>query len=310
MVEEIQIFCNRFLVLYFFRIFLTFAPFYKTMNNMTIKFKKMSLTLLAFAGLLSLALLYRQIQVVQAEQSGGSPESGASSRLTTLATALSSLSYGSTSAGSWGDWGTSWNRIYSAATAPFNDAVANTLKNGGNTDYPQSVGGVDDYNNNAPIPADSYQSEWTTCAAENDYCGTGRSVAEKKEVNTGLVWSARISSSANWFVANNCAYPNGLPGDDGVCNTNGEVACKCVKLTSSKTGCEGYDDGNWRLPTQKEIMMSYIDGSWAQLTNAGANYWSSTTTSNYTQLAWFTNLNAGATNGSNKTTNYSVRCVR
>lgn len=274
------------------------------------KVKKTSFIVLGFFLLLTLVFSYRHIQIVRAEQSGSSPESGATSRLVTLANALASLSYGSTASGSWGDWGTSWNRIYSAATKPFNDAVARTLKNGGNTDYPQSVGGVDDYNNNGVIPADSYQSSWTTCNVGNNYCGTGRSVAEKQEVNTGLVWSPRISSAATWFNANNCQYPNALPGDDGVCNTHGEVACKCVKLTSSKTGCEAYDDGNWRLPTQKEIMMAYIDGSWAQLTNAANTYWSSTTLSTATQLSWYTSQNNGHTRTTTKTDNSSVRCVR
>jgi len=281
------------------------------------KMKKISFTVLGLFIITTLVFSYRHIQIVRAEQNGSSPESGATSRLSTLATALSSLSYGSTASGSWGDWGTSWNRIYSAATAPFNDAVANTLKNGGNTDYPQSVGGVDDYNNNGIIPSDSYQATWTTCGAGNSYCGSGRSVAEKKDENTGLIWSPRISSGSNWFVANRCKYPNGLPGDDGTCNTHGEVACQCVKDTlnedadnTTSTTCERYDDGNWRLPTQKELMMAYIDGSWAQLTNAGTSYWSSTTYSYTTQSAWYTYLDVGYTLNGNKTNNSSVRCVR
>lgn len=275
------------------------------------KIKKTSFIVLGFLTLLTIVFSYRHIQIVRAEQSGGSPESGATSRLSTLATALSSLSYGSTAAGSWGDWGTSWNRIYSAATKPFNDAIANTLKNGGNTDYPQSVGGVDDYNNNGVIPADSYQATWTACNVGNSYCGTSDATnAEKKDENTGLVWSIRTSSSQNWFAANNCKYPNALPGDDGVCNTHNEVACQCVKLTSSKTGCEALGDGNWRLPTQKELMMSYIDGSWANLTNAATYYWSSTTTSTATQTSWTTAQNYGYTYNNTKTNNLSVRCVR
>ncbi len=273
--------------------------------------RKTSFLVLGFLILLTVVVSYRHIQIVRAEQSGSSPESGATSRLSTLATALTTLGYGSTAAGSWGDWLGSWNRIYSAATTPFNDAVAKTLKNGGNTDYPQSVGGVDDYNNNGVIPADSYQSTWTTCNVGNSYCGTNDATnAEKKDENTGLVWSIRTSSSATWFNANNCQYPNALPGDDGVCNTNGEVACKCVKLTSSKTGCESIGDGNWRLPTQKELMMSYIDGSWAKLTNAATNYWSSTTLSSSTQLSWSTSQGNGYTTSNNKTANPSVRCVR
>ena len=278
------------------------------MNN---RVKKIVFLVLGLLALFTVSIVYKQVQVAWAEQGGSSPESGATSRLVTLSDALNTLNYGSTAAGGWGDWGASWNRIYSAATKPFNDAVANTLKNGGNTDYPQSVGGVDDYNNNGVIPADSYQATWTTCNAGNSYCSTSDATnAEKKDENTGLVWSIRTSSSSNWFTANNCQYPNGLSGDDGVCNTNGEVACKCVKLTSSKTGCEALGDGNWRLPTQKELMMSYIDGSWAQLTNAATNYWSSTTTSTATQSSWSTNQNNGGTSSSNKTISTSVRCVR
>ena len=280
-------------------------------KNMHNKIKKTSFIVLGFLTLLTVAFSYRHIQIVRAEQNGGSPESGATSRLVTLANALTTLTYGSTAAGSWGDWGTSWNRIYSAATKPFNDALkSGGLKNGGITDYPKSVGGVDDYNNNGVTPSDSYQSSWTTCNVGNTYCGTGRSVAEKQEVNTNLVWSPRINASGTWFNANNCQYPNALPGDDGVCNTHGEVACKCVKLTSSKTGCEAYDDGNWRLPTQKELMMAYIDGSWAQLTNAANVYWSSTTLSNATQNSWYTFQSYGVTSNFNKTNAYSVRCVR
>lgn len=271
--------------------------------------RKIISLLLAVVGILSIAFFYRYYRTVKAEQSGSSPESGANSRMTTLVNALTSLNYGASASGSWGDWGTSWNRIYSASIRPFNDAVAKGLKNGGNTDYPQSVGGVDDYNNNGIIPADSYQSTWTACNVGNSYCGTGRSVAEKQEVNTGLVWSPRIST-ATWFNANNCQYPNGLPGDDGVCNTHGEVACLCVKLTSSKTGCEAYDDGGWRLPTQKELMMSYINGSWAQLTNAANYFWSSTTVSTNTQNAWYINQNYGYTANTTKTTSNAVRCVR
>jgi len=69
-------------------------------------------------------------------------------------------------------------------------------------------------------------------------------------------------------------------------------------------------DGNWRLPTQKELMMSYIDGSWANLTNAANVYWSSTTTSNATQTSWYTNQYNGNTTTNNKTNTTSVRCVR
>lgn len=278
---------------------------------MTTRFQRFAVPLLLTAILLSAALLYRQIQIVRAEQSGSSPESGATSRFSTLNSSLTTLSYGATASGTWGNWGTTWNRIYSAATTPFNDALANPLNNGGTIDFPVEIGGVDDHNDDTAIPTDSYQADWIVCTIDNNYCDTGSSVAEGKDLNTGLIWSPRISAGMTWFGANNCLYPNGLPGSDGVCNVNDEVACKCVKKTESKTGCEGYDDGNWRLPSQKELLMVYIDGSRGQLTNGPYLYWSKTTSSSNTQNAWHTNLNNAVTNTAGKTSNaYSVRCVR
>jgi len=185
--------------------------------------------------------------------------------------------------------------------------------------YPITVGGVDDYNDNGTMPADSYTSTWTTCAVGNNYCGTNDLTnANKKDDSTGLVWSIRTGTS-DWFVANNCKYPNnGLLGDDGACGTNGEVACKCVKLPEgSMTGCETLgavvagNSGGWRLPSQKELMQAYINGSWGNLSLAGYDYWSATTKSNYTYYAWYTNLTNGNTYSYTKTnTTLSVRCVR
>ncbi len=268
-------------------------------------------SLVLVAGVLALS---QTMSIIRAEQSGGSPESGSASRLQQLATELQSLDYGATTAGSWGNWGESWNQIASAAQTPFNDARARGLLNGGNADFPQAVGGVHDA---APLPDGSYSSTWTFCNSSNNYCDTGSSNAEKLDENTGLIWSERISSSATWFWANNCKYPNELPGDDGTCNTNGEVACLCVKLTGTgeggngaKTGCEALAGGGWRLPHQKEMMMAYIDGSAVGLSNAAANYWSSTTNSSITPNAWYTNLSSGNTPNTTKTTSYSVRCVR
>ena len=202
------------------------------------------------------------------------------------------------------------------AQSPFNDAKSKGQKNGGGTgtlsDYTQSVGGVDDYNNNQTIPADTYQATWITCNSGNNYCGIGRSVAEKQDQNTGLVWSPVISTASDWFTANNRAYPNGLPGDDGVCNTTGgEVACQCVKSVSAKTGCEGYDDGNWRLPYQKEWMQAYIDGYGAHLSNTAIDFWSSTTriSTNDTHRAWYQFKNY-LNYSKLKTDTVGMRCVR
>ena len=292
------------------------------------KGKIKSLFLEALAVLAVSLAMAHLIRGVLAEKSGASPESGTDSRLTTITKKLEELGYGSTAAGSWGDWGAALNRVYSAAQGPFNDALAKGLKNGGGTKvsgcgedksspscFPQVLGGVDDYNNNWPVlAADTYQQTWTACNSDNNYCGLGEeggNIAEKLDPNTGLVWSSSLGNN-NWFWANNCVYPNGLDGDDGQCNTNGEVACQCVKRASSKTGCEGRAEngGGWRLPYQKELMQAYIDGSWGSLSGANADYWSGTTTSNYTRFAWSTSLSYGYTGYYIKTNSYSVRCVR
>ncbi|MDP3057032.1 MAG: DUF1566 domain-containing protein [bacterium] len=188
------------------------------------------------------------------------------------------------------------------------------------SDYPINTGGVDDYNDDGTMPADSYAAIWTTCNVGNNYCDTGAinaTNADKKDNSTGLVWSIRTGTSS-WFSANNCKYPNQLLGDDGACGTHGEIACKCVKQSAgSMTGCETLgaavagNSGGWRLPSQKELMQAYINGSWGNLSSAGYFFWSATTTSHTTFSAWYTYLGTGPTDTTTKTsTTVSVRCVR
>jgi len=209
---------------------------------------------------------------------------------------------------------------YVLGTASGAGTALKNLFNGTDTagNYPQSVGGVDDYNAGGAMPSDSYKKTWTACNEGNTYCGTGDATnADKKDNSTGLVWSKWLSSGSTktWFWANNAKYPNGLPGDDGVCDTHNEVACKVVKLTDAdpggKTGCDALGCG-WRLPYQKELMQAYIDGSWANLSSAGSYFWSATTVSNLTQFAWYTYLSNGRTYFNTKTNgaSYTVRCVR
>ena len=210
------------------------------------------------------------------------------------------------------------NQAYVLGTATGAGTALKNMYNGSATsgDYPQSVGGVDDYNANGALPGDSYVSTWTTCNAGNSYCGTNTSTAYAKDNSTGLIWSGRLDGGAfkTWFWANNAKYPNGLPGDDGVCNLSGEVACKVVKLTDGdvggKTGCEALGTG-WRLPYQKELMQTYIDGSWGIIVTAGSSDWSATTLSFVTQNAWVSNLTNGSMGNALKTNNttYRVMCV-
>jgi len=279
-----------------------------TQKSTRSRLKSLLILSIIFIGLATFAIT-KTITTIRAEQSGDSPVAGADSRLKQLADSLITLSYGDPDNGAIGDWGEYWNRISSAAQDPFNDAKANGLFNGGNTDFPQNKGGIHD---DTTLPSGSYTASWTTCNAGNSFCDTADSLAEKKDENTGLIWSQRISASANWFTANNCLQPsNGVaPQGPDACSANGNPGCICTKLTVSKTGCEAQGDGNWRLPYQKENMMAYIDGGAAALSNTAASYWSSTTNTTNTPYAWYTHLSNGFTLNTTKTTNFSFRCVR
>ena len=192
-------------------------------------------------------------------------------------------------------------------------AVLIGIQNGGNSIYPQTVGGLDDFNNGSTLPVDSYYKTWIACNAGNNYCGTSDPKAEKQDPNTGAIWSGLLVKSTDWFTANNCKYPNGLAGDDGVCDTHDEVACRCVKYTGGNgplLSCAAFGDGKWRLPYQKELMQAYIDGSWANLTDANNGFWSGTTRSDSNQTAWAVYLSHGNASRNDKTVVYSVRCVR
>ncbi len=85
--------------------------------------------------------------------------------------------------------------------------------------------------------------------------------------------------------------------------------CNALNTYNSNAGFGGYTD--WYLPTQKELMQAYIDGSSNNLLRPGNIFWSSTENSGSTATAWIVYLAIGDTYRLNKLTsrNY-VRCVR
>ncbi len=70
----------------------------------------------------------------------------------------------------------------------------------------------------------------------------------------------------------------------------------------------GHND--WYLPTQKQLMQAYIDGSANNLSNPNYYFWSATEHYNDPTKAWNVNLNNGNTNNNTKVTGNNVRCVR
>jgi hypothetical protein len=64
----------------------------------------------------------------------------------------------------------------------------------------------------------------------------------------------------------------------------------------------------WRLPTQKELMQAYIDGSNFNLSQPATYFWSATEYSGTS--AWLVNLSFGYTTNNTKVIATQVRCVR
>jgi hypothetical protein len=207
---------------------------------------------------------------------------------------------------------------YVLGTAAVAGIALKNLWNGQDTagNYPggaQNAGGVDDCNyvTSACTSAawGAYAMGWTACSPGYAPCNsTTYPGAAYKDNSTGLIWSKTMSTPANlyvldgsngtmtWYQANNCA---------GTSNT-------CVKPASPATGCEGSPTATgWEVPTQKQLMQAYIDGSYGYL-DPGANrfYWSSTTSSSTVSLAWNTTLSYGYPNNNTKTFGNYVRCVR
>ncbi len=130
---------------------------------------------------------------------------------------------------------------------------------------------------------------------------------------TGLWWSDIMvvdDSTTATTTTNN--FDLASAGGDGHRPTGGNAIGFCEALNSYNAGAGfgGYTD--WYLPTQKELMQAYIDGS-ANVPsfNPGYSFWSSTENNSGTASAWNVYLYLGATTNNYKTTSrYYVRCVR
>ena len=122
----------------------------------------------------------------------------------------------------------------------------------------------------------------STCAASAANC-------QFKDNITNLVTTKVVSVSSTWSAAVN--------------------AC-----ASSTYG--GYQQGTWRLPTQKELMSQYEHGiislasaNFMTLANMQSYFWSSSTVSYSTTDAWYVNLALGYTFGNGKTNPHYISCV-
>lgn len=153
-----------------------------------------------------------------------------------------------------------------------------------------------------------------------------------KDERAGIYWSsdqtntmlAQVPSipNSNNFTAmflDTCDYFNSVPRSsyDGTDSDCGNAINWCATL-------ELDGRSNWYLPSQKELLLAYIDGMYNQagdtLVDAAAftvgnavhygAYWSSSEVSLYSVAAWSVSLGSGDANYANKAnTYYGVRCV-
>ncbi|MGE0172685.1 MAG: DUF1566 domain-containing protein, partial [Oligoflexales bacterium] len=142
------------------------------------------------------------------------------------------------------------------------------------------------------------------------------------------------ASGANWIMdsTNDVGGGGGTDSDDAC---SGAEHCVFVDRISGMmwakdngtaynfegaiTLCEGLTYGgygDWRLPTQKELMQAYVDGIWSRkaatgLSLATASYWSSTTLSTNTDGGHQLKLNTGSGSNFDKDqVSYRVICTR
>ena len=244
------------------------------------------------------------------EQSSGSPESGSTSYIKSLYTSLQTSGYGSDAASP--DWGTYWNRVKTAAQwVPSGNVTAAQVKLG-QTFYSNSrTQQTGTFPAPAPCPTQAWHDSYgapvtqTTNCTNNITWTTPSSVVtgdDKQDPVTGLIWSKYLANSAGTaaFVASGGST---WSWDASHANNIAVGNKTAITLCSSMNG-----GGVWRLPTQKELMLAYIDGSFFNLTNPSINFWSATQSSSTS--AWYVFLNYGGTGNNTFATAYSVRCVR
>ncbi len=253
--------------------------------------------------------VFSWLGVSRAEQNGGSPISGVTSRIKTVRDTIFALSYGSDAPGAWGNWGAYWNRIYSAAEwAPSGSASATDIGSG-STFYSNSR-----TQQTGTCPASSscstqlYHDSHASATPANN-CNLTWEVAsppvtgdEKKDPRPGLVWSQYLKNVGNvpTFAA--------LPGSDWSWDGTTDADSIAVGNKTARQLCSERGDG-WRLPTQKEMMQAYIDGTFWNLIFTPSNlFW--TATESTATYAWCMNLATGYTTNAVKTQSLYVRCVR
>ena len=252
-------------------------------------------------------------KTTRAEQSGGSPKSGETSRLKTMYNTLVALGFGSDAAGAWGDWGAYFNRSYSAAQwVPSGDVAAGDTRTGktfyssSRTQETGTLSGAAVASCSTQQYMDSYGApvtQTTNCVNNISWTDPGGGITgtDKKDNNTGVIWSKYLKNNAGTVEFAD------VGGSQWSWDASGANNIAVGNKTASQL-CSDRGD-SWRLPTQKELMQAYIDGSYFNLTSPSNTFWSGTEAS--ATVAYYVLLSNGFTTSYTKTTaTYYVRCIR
>jgi hypothetical protein len=252
--------------------------------------------------------------IAKAETYPGGTDNGLTSRILSLSNTLTGLGYGSTT--NTPDWGALWNRISTAAQfTPSGNAAVSDVKSGQTFTSNSRTQQTGTYPAPGSCSTEAYHDSYgapvtqtTNCTASvswtmrspavtGDDSGTGNT-----DPRTGLTWSKYLANSSG--TATFVATGGSTWSWDASAATNIAVGNK-----TAITLCSGMNGGGvWRLPTQKELMQAYIDGSYFNLTNPSNSFWSATQSSSTN--AWYVALSSGGTGYNAFATLYSVRCVR
>ena len=255
---------------------------------------------------------------VLAEQSGSSPDSGATSYIKATYDSIVALGHGSVSAGSWGDWGSYWNRIRSAAEwLPSGNATVTDVVTGKTFNNNSRTQATGTRQVAGPCSTQAYQDDHASATQSNNCSKTwttnptpvtgddNRAPGGNFDPVTSITWSMlllRTGTTIGFSSATNTTFSWG--------NTHANNLGITAPVAGDRTAIQlCADQGNgWRLPTQKELMQAYIDGSYWNLTQPSNYFWSATESGS--TYAWYVTLNNGYTNHYSKTSAYQLRCVR
>lgn len=164
--------------------------------------------------------------------------------------------------------------------------------------YPASSScSTQQYDDKYGPPAD----QTTNCTVNISWTDPGGGITgtDKQDERTGVIWSYPLRNNAGTIEFSSSTNSTFTWNSSGANNTGRTAAQLCS------------DRGNsWRLPSQKELMQSYIDGSYFNLNQSFNNFWSMTEAESPATSAYIGGTGGGYTDIMTKGSTFRVRCVR